>query len=121
MESDQVERMRALVEQARARRDELLAREFTARSDDGYVSVTVDGGGKLTGLTLNPRVFRNPDSEGLAAQIVAQYDAATEQVREAWDGSGTGEVTSGPAEQRAAGRRLYEAVLDAEGRGEPIR
>jgi DNA-binding protein YbaB len=40
-----------------------------AESEDGLVSVVVDGGGTLAELHLDPRIYRNPDSAQLAESI----------------------------------------------------
>jgi DNA-binding protein YbaB len=54
----------------------------TAVSADGYVEVTVDARGAVVGLVLDPRLYREPDAESLAATVVATADAAAEAVRE---------------------------------------
>jgi DNA-binding protein YbaB len=40
-----------------------------AESDDGLVSVVVDGEGNLAELDLDPRIYRSPDSAALADSI----------------------------------------------------
>lgn len=54
----------------------------TAVSADGYVEVTVDARGAVVGLALDPRVYREPDADALAATIVATAAEAADAVRE---------------------------------------
>jgi DNA-binding protein YbaB len=55
---------------------ELAAVRETAFSPDGLISVTVDARGDLLELALDPRVYRDPDSRGLAAAITETCRAA---------------------------------------------
>ncbi|GAA2843959.1 YbaB/EbfC family nucleoid-associated protein [Crossiella cryophila] len=48
----------------------------TADSPDGLISATVGARGELLELELNPRVYRQPDSELLAADIVETIQRA---------------------------------------------
>jgi DNA-binding protein YbaB len=54
----------------------------TAVSADGYVEVTVDARGAVVGLALDPRVYREPDADALAATILATAETAAEAVRD---------------------------------------
>ncbi|KJK43450.1 hypothetical protein UK23_33240 [Lentzea aerocolonigenes] len=56
---------------------EMAGVEATAESDDGLVSVTVGPRGELVAVELDPRVYRNPDATGLAAEIVRVAGEAT--------------------------------------------
>lgn len=49
-----------------------------AWSDDRLIKVTVGPRGQLTGLDLDPRLFRKPDSKALAAAILATARNAVE-------------------------------------------
>ncbi|WUI04104.1 YbaB/EbfC family nucleoid-associated protein [Spirillospora sp. NBC_00431] len=71
------ERMRGDVLRLRERIDGI--RE-TAESDDGTITVSVDGRGRLVDLRLAARVYRMPDSRALAAGIVETASHATELV-----------------------------------------
>ena len=54
----------------------------TRRSRDGLVSVTVGPRGDLVHLDIDPRVFRRPDSRGLADAIVETVQAAAAEAQE---------------------------------------
>ena len=54
----------------------------TRRSRDGLVSVTVGPRGELVHLDIDPRVFRRPDSRGLADAIVETVQAAAVEAQE---------------------------------------
>jgi DNA-binding protein YbaB len=54
----------------------------TRRSRDGLVSVTVGPRGDLVHLDIDPRVFRRPDSRGLADSIVETVQAAAQEAQE---------------------------------------
>jgi DNA-binding protein YbaB len=67
-----------LLEQYRTMRDRLgetqrqiAAVQATAESADGMIQVTVGPHGELVDLTLRPGIYRTPDSNALAAQILA--------------------------------------------------
>lgn len=62
--------------------DRVAAIEETAVSDDGYVEVTVDARGAVLALVLDPRLYRDPDPDALATQIVATAELAAETARE---------------------------------------
>lgn len=49
---------------------EMAGIEATAESGDGLVAVTVGPRGELVSVELDPRVYRDPDAKGLAAEIV---------------------------------------------------
>jgi DNA-binding protein YbaB len=51
----------------------------TAESDDGLIHATVNGRGDLLDLTLDPRIYRTPDSRALATAITATILRAKEQ------------------------------------------
>jgi DNA-binding protein YbaB len=54
----------------------------TRRSRDGLVSVTVGPRGDLVHLDIDPRVYRRPDSRGLADSIVETVQAAAQEAQE---------------------------------------
>ncbi|MFI7120812.1 YbaB/EbfC family nucleoid-associated protein [Amycolatopsis sp. NPDC049868] len=54
----------------------------TAESDDELISATVGGYGELVELRLDPRVFRTPDSTGLAQAITKTVQRAAELAHE---------------------------------------
>ncbi|WP_410664167.1 YbaB/EbfC family nucleoid-associated protein [Amycolatopsis sp. lyj-84] len=54
----------------------------TTESDDELISVTVGGYGELVELRLDPRVFRTPDSTGLAQAITKTVHRAAELAHE---------------------------------------
>ncbi len=54
----------------------------TADSADGLVSATVGGRGELVDLTIDPRVYRDPDSTRLSESILDTVRCAVEQARE---------------------------------------
>jgi DNA-binding protein YbaB len=62
--------------------ERVAAIDGTAVSADGYVEVTVDARGAVVGLALDPRVYREPDADALAATIIATADTAAEVARE---------------------------------------
>lgn len=68
---------RGLREDLLAARDALPDIRGRAESADGLVAVTVDGRGRLCELTLDPRIYRSPDSRALSADITATVAAAT--------------------------------------------
>jgi hypothetical protein len=71
------ERMAEDVRSLRARLGEIRAE---AQSDDGLITAVVGGSGQLLELRLDPRVYRAPDSAGLARAIT---DTIHEAVRRA--------------------------------------
>lgn len=68
---------RALREDLVALREALPGIRARAESADGLVAVTVDGRGRICELTLDPRIYRCPDSRALSADITAAVTAAT--------------------------------------------
>jgi len=61
----------------RKTRDTVLDIRVTEESDDGLVTVTVTAAGELTDLVLDPRIYRQPDSDGLAETILDTIRTAT--------------------------------------------
>jgi DNA-binding protein YbaB len=57
---------------------ELRAITGTAKSRDGFITVTVGPGGRLLKLQLDPRIYRKPDAAKLSADITDAYARATE-------------------------------------------
>jgi DNA-binding protein YbaB len=57
---------------------ELAALRVGAESDDGLVAAVVDHRGRLRQLRLDPRVYRNPDADGLARGVVTTARAAAD-------------------------------------------
>lgn len=56
--------------------------EATARSEDGLVEARVGARGNLIALTLDPRIYRRPDTEWLAETIVQTVKSATRDAQE---------------------------------------
>ena len=54
----------------------------TAESGDGLIQATVGGRGELIALELDPRIYREADSEALAADIMATIKAAATRAQE---------------------------------------
>lgn len=72
-----------------ALRRELLTKRDMARrvrvtetSDDGLVSATTDGYGRLHDLTLHPRIYRTTDSRALARTIAGTVSRAGQLARD---------------------------------------
>lgn len=65
----------------RAGADELQQKikavSVTVRSDDNYVTVTVNARGELLDLDLDPRIYRRPDSKALAETIASTIRRAS--------------------------------------------
>jgi DNA-binding protein YbaB len=70
------------IERIRETYGELSAIRHTARSKDGMVSVTVDPHGRVSGIELNPRVYRSLSPSQLADAIMEQVGRATAAVSE---------------------------------------
>lgn len=76
----QYERLRSGLDELQQR----LARlEVTATSADGQVSATVGPRGQLVKLVLDPRVYREPNADALAAKITSTVQKATAQATSA--------------------------------------
>lgn len=71
-----------LARQVRETQRKLDEAQATAHSDDGLISATVSGRGELLELTLNPRVYRNPDAGALGATIKEVVAEASEAARQ---------------------------------------
>lgn len=67
-------------------RQRLLAVTASATSDDGLVTVEVGPQGRVRHIELDPRIYRRPDSRGLAETITETIrraaDEAAEQLRD---------------------------------------
>ena len=61
---------------------ELAALTATAKSPDGYVTATVGARGQLVRLQLDPRIYRRPDSQQLAASITDTVQKAAAEALE---------------------------------------
>lgn len=57
-------------------RERLERARYEGSSDDERITASVDSTGHLVGLDIDPRVFRSPDSQGLAAAIVLAVERA---------------------------------------------
>lgn len=95
-----------LVEDVRSAQKAIAALRGTAESEDGTVSATVDVHGSLIDLDLSPRIYRSPDSEALAATILATVTAARREVRD------RAEVELAPWLPADAGREPADFSLD---------
>ncbi len=71
-----------IADHVRSMRDGVNDIRATAYSDDGFVTVVVDGRGEVVELDLDPRVYRDQDPEALAAAIVATIHAAAEEAEQ---------------------------------------
>lgn len=78
MEFDELMDTRSL-DMIRKVSEEIRDKKFAATSADGLVTVEVVPGGLITNLEINPRVFRNADSKGLAATILQTMNQALTQ------------------------------------------
>jgi DNA-binding protein YbaB len=58
--------------------EKLKAVTATAKSSDGFVTAIVGARGELIELTLDPRIYRKPDSAKLAHTITETIQQATE-------------------------------------------
>jgi DNA-binding protein YbaB len=63
-------------------RDRLDGVSQTVVSDDGHVEVSADARGRLVDLRIDPRVFRSPDADELAAVVVSCAAEAARRVDE---------------------------------------
>lgn len=72
------ERLAADVRSLRARLGEIRAE---AESDDGLITAVVGGSGQLLELRLDPRVYRAPDSAGLARAITETVNLAARRAQ----------------------------------------
>jgi DNA-binding protein YbaB len=59
----------------------MMAVTASAVSDDGLVTVTVGPAGQLVSLTLDPRIYRHPDSRRLAQTITETAQRASADAR----------------------------------------
>lgn len=73
------ERMAADVRSLRARLGEIRA---GAESDDGLITAVAGGSGQLLELRLDPRIYRAPDSAGLARAITDTVNLAARRARQ---------------------------------------
>jgi DNA-binding protein YbaB len=71
-----------MAEDIRSMKKRLAEIRATAESEDGLISATVGGTGRLLELWLDPRVYRAPDSVALARAITDTLHQATELVQE---------------------------------------
>lgn len=72
------ERMAEDVRSLRARLGEIRAE---AESDDGLITAVAGGSGQLLELRLDPRVYRAPDSAGLARAIADTIQLAARRAQ----------------------------------------
>jgi DNA-binding protein YbaB len=71
-----------VVEEIHAAQREIAAVWARADSPDGLVTATVNGGGELLALDLNPRIYRDRDTHALGERIVAAVAEAHAFARE---------------------------------------
>jgi DNA-binding protein YbaB len=69
-----------LLADAHQLRKRLAGLERTVESPDGLIEATMSGDGTLTGLVLDPRIYRTTDSTALAAEILRIVNAAAAEV-----------------------------------------
>lgn len=70
-----------LVDDVRSAQRAITSLRGSADSDDGLISATVDIHGSVLELDLNPRIYREPDSDRLAAAIVDTIERARQDLR----------------------------------------
>jgi DNA-binding protein YbaB len=70
-----------LTKQVSTLRDALNDTICTAEAADGLIEATVTGRGQVVGLRLDPRIYRDQDSEVLAADILDAVRRASEQAQ----------------------------------------
>ena len=73
---------RQMAEEMRAAQERIAEIRATAESDDGLISATVGGYGELVELQLDPRIYRAPDSAGLAEAITDTVHRAAERAQD---------------------------------------
>lgn len=76
------EDLEALERDVRALQTALQDTRETAESPDGLVTATANARGELVELTLDPRIYRTPDSAALAADITAAVREAAAQAHQ---------------------------------------
>ncbi|WP_285486231.1 YbaB/EbfC family nucleoid-associated protein [Amycolatopsis taiwanensis] len=111
---------RQLAEDVRSAQAQMAEVRAEASSDDGLITAVVGGSGELVSLRLDPRIYRSPDSDQLAADITAVVHEAAEGARQE-----TFEILAGflPPEAQAetadfrAGPLLHELDRQVAGRG----
>lgn len=82
----QDQRIRELTDAVRELRRGMREITATADSPDGLISATVGARGELLELELNPRIYREPDSQRLAADITEVIkQAVAEAQREVFE------------------------------------
>ncbi|MBT2212979.1 YbaB/EbfC family nucleoid-associated protein [Actinomadura sp. NEAU-AAG7] len=68
-ESEQAHRLRELIL-------EVVQRPFVATSADKMIKVTAVASGQVVGLEIDPKIYRNPNSAGLARNILETLNRA---------------------------------------------
>lgn len=71
-----------LAEQVKAMQDGVQGLRGTGYSADGLVTAVVGGRGELLELSLDPRIYREPNAAELAARIVAAVHEAAEEAEQ---------------------------------------
>lgn len=77
MNSHEEEKLRQQQDRLRELMKELSRRRFVLKSPDGLVTVRVLATGRIVGLELDPRIYRNPDSQKLASTILDTINRAS--------------------------------------------
>ncbi|GAA2730028.1 YbaB/EbfC family nucleoid-associated protein [Actinocorallia aurantiaca] len=71
-EEDAYRTREAMVQMGR----QIAEKTVQGRSKDDMVVATAIATGQIVGLEINPRVYRNPDAQGLAASVLEAINAA---------------------------------------------
>jgi DNA-binding protein YbaB len=99
--------------------EEIKAKKFSAVSTDGLVTVEVIAGGRIVGLDINPRVFRQPDSKGLAATILDTMNTAHEKAAQMQIESLNAMTAGGPASLQGLLDGMAELADKVSGKTKP--
>lgn len=90
-------RMAVLIRELRSVTEEIKNKKFSLTSADGLVTVEVIAGGRIVGLDIDPRVFRRPDSKGLATSVLDTMNRAHEKAAQVQIESLNAITAGGPA------------------------
>ena len=83
--SDMNKMFRKVQDDMAALEEEHAAREFSAQSGGGMVDVTVNGGGEIKAINLNPEVVDPEDTEMLSDLLIAALNEAFRSAKDTHD------------------------------------
>lgn len=89
-----MKQVQKLQKEMEAKRDEIIAKEFTVSSGGGVCSVTVNGRKELQRIDLNPEIVDKDDIETLSDLIIAATNEAIKQADEEMENA-MGQFTNG--------------------------